>query len=675
MTISTTTDLLILSHLLARECQRADAATARAEQAEQTLAGYRDCSNAPMRALSAELEAREQRIATAERERDEATELAADAEARRSEMSIECGKALARAEAAERERDEALAKRNEWAVAAGSAHGDVVLAEKQRDEWKAEAEAAREGWRADKARSLANPHAGKVEAAERRLTEVKPGPATDEELHRMWYGTDDRAGHRAWNSAAARRAVYNLGRSEQAARVAELEAQLFAPCPGAPGICPGSPCKCVTWPARDAAWQSATGAATPGEVRRREPDWDEMRAVLGDKNEVFALGGTIRRCRGVDEFGFPPTTCDRPVYGGPTRCWRCCGIYEERQRLTARIPVVLPAAEQAAPVASDEEIARDMYDATNVPGSYDDIPWAEASKFNRALWTAAVAKVRAKLARPAQTCPQCDAPEIHCAGCGTATTKAWTCYDCAAGDRGVEPGPGPVITDIDRPTVAPVEAIEDDREPPPALVEMMRARPRILCRECKADITDTDGKCFTICTPCWDKTANPKAPPVPVAPAPLVPLTDDGDVVRGTLEPVQAFAVLGREDTICDVTIAPLTVDRWKEQGKTVIPIGIVRDAHLGPVGVAPDQAEALTIAFYNASHALDNSLLCWNNLGTHATRIEAMRRALASLPRWTVSVEDIKRAVAVRNTTEPMLVLGDILTAHIGATITGGRS
>lgn len=40
-------------------------------------------------------------------------------------------------------------------------------------------------------------------------------------------------------------------------------------------------------------------------------------------------------------------------------------------------------------------------------------------------------------ARPSQTCPQCDAPEIHCAGCGTATTKAWTCAECV-GARPVE---------------------------------------------------------------------------------------------------------------------------------------------------------------------------------------------------------------------------------------------
>jgi hypothetical protein len=39
----------------------------------------------------------------------------------------------------------------------------------------------------------------------------------------------------------------------------------------------------------------------------------EMEMALGSKDETFAYGGTIRRC--ID--------CNRPVFGGPTRCNTC----------------------------------------------------------------------------------------------------------------------------------------------------------------------------------------------------------------------------------------------------------------------------------------------------------------------------------------------------------------
>lgn len=44
-----------------------------------------------------------------------------------------------------------------------------------------------------------------------------------------------------------------------------------------------------------------------------EPTAEQMSAALGDREECFALGGTIRRCR----------VCNTPTFGGPTLRERC----------------------------------------------------------------------------------------------------------------------------------------------------------------------------------------------------------------------------------------------------------------------------------------------------------------------------------------------------------------
>ena len=79
---------------------------------------------------------------------------------------------------------------------------------------------------------------------------------------------------------------------------------------------------------------------------------------------------------------------------------------------------------------TDEEIARALHDLI--------FPGAKYHAIDAEMWHAAVAKVIRPLLST-QTCPQCGANEIHCAGCGTATSKAWECADCAAGgDAGRE---------------------------------------------------------------------------------------------------------------------------------------------------------------------------------------------------------------------------------------------
>lgn len=44
-----------------------------------------------------------------------------------------------------------------------------------------------------------------------------------------------------------------------------------------------------------------------------DPTIAQMNADLGAREECFALGGTIRRCR----------VCNDPTFGGPTLCERC----------------------------------------------------------------------------------------------------------------------------------------------------------------------------------------------------------------------------------------------------------------------------------------------------------------------------------------------------------------
>lgn len=49
---------------------------------------------------------------------------------------------------------------------------------------------------------------------------------------------------------------------------------------------------------------------------------------------------------------------------------------------------------------------------------------------------------------------------------------------------------------------------------------------RILCRDCGVDITETDGKVFTVCGTCWDKAHLPRPPNPPPAPAPRIALLE-----------------------------------------------------------------------------------------------------------------------------------------------------
>ena len=194
----------------------------------------------------------------------------------------------------------------------------------------------------------------RAEAAERRATPT--GPATDDLLDSVRQSAYLRGpdGHAAGVTRSTR-AVYDHGlahgRDSQAARVAELEAQTA-------DLLAAN--RSLVTEARDRriAWQSATGAATPAGVR-----------LLTEASLTLAVERTK------------------------------AGPLAQRlfAALTAPCPVVLPAAEQAAPVASDEEIARDLYDAITVPGAYDDIAGSVTDRRDRDRWARAVASVRAKL--------------------------------------------------------------------------------------------------------------------------------------------------------------------------------------------------------------------------------------------------------------------------------------
>lgn len=56
-----------------------------------------------------------------------------------------------------------------------------------------------------------------------------------------------------------------------------------------------------------------------------DPTIEQMKAALGDRDETFALGGTIRRCR----------VCTNPTFGGPTLCDRCGSMRLSRADLAA----------------------------------------------------------------------------------------------------------------------------------------------------------------------------------------------------------------------------------------------------------------------------------------------------------------------------------------------------
>ena len=318
-------------------------------------------------------------------------------------------------------------------------------------------------------------------------------------------------------------------------------------------------------------------------------------------------------------------------------------------------PVVLPdapaptTAHCGAPEccgATDEEIARDLYAATAVPGSYDDIPWIEASTFNRALWIAAVAKVvRPLLARRAQTCPQCDAPEIHCAGCGTATTRAWTCYDCAAGDRGEsdpERAHGIPVDDAGLMTLVG----DMERDAGQTASALVRSYATVYAGRLRACIgghgpTPLAGKAPTptvepapptteTCAGCGKSTTGgevsmlrPVRRPwcgasrcrdrIDEAPAPLVPLTPER--LAGAVE-----RAIGAKDAMGKAYARGHADD-------------ILR--HLDPVGVAPDQAEVIVLGYMREHLALLD-----HQRGTGDYSIapglplqrEAMRRALATI-------------------------------------------
>jgi rubrerythrin len=65
-------------------------------------------------------------------------------------------------------------------------------------------------------------------------------------------------------------------------------------------------------------------------LRRREPGREEMLTALGEQEETFYDGWTVRRCR----------HCGTPVAGGPTACVRCAeteALRAEVARLTAMV--------------------------------------------------------------------------------------------------------------------------------------------------------------------------------------------------------------------------------------------------------------------------------------------------------------------------------------------------
>lgn len=69
-----------------------------------------------------------------------------------------------------------------------------------------------------------------------------------------------------------------------------------------------------------------------------EPNTEAMKRILGDKQECFAYGCTIRAC--ID--------CGTPVYGGPTRCSYCVGKLVGAEKAEARIAELTAILEQIA---------------------------------------------------------------------------------------------------------------------------------------------------------------------------------------------------------------------------------------------------------------------------------------------------------------------------------------
>lgn len=55
------------------------------------------------------------------------------------------------------------------------------------------------------------------------------------------------------------------------------------------------------------------------------PTVEQMNIALGDCEECFTLGGTIRRCR----------VCSTPTFGGPTLCERCGALPVSGEDLAA----------------------------------------------------------------------------------------------------------------------------------------------------------------------------------------------------------------------------------------------------------------------------------------------------------------------------------------------------
>lgn len=71
-------------------------------------------------------------------------------------------------------------------------------------------------------------------------------------------------------------------------------------------------------------------------ARTYEPSTELMEKALGDAKEIFASGGTIRRC--ID--------CNTPVFGGPTRCSYCAGKITGREEVGVKVNVLRDALKE-----------------------------------------------------------------------------------------------------------------------------------------------------------------------------------------------------------------------------------------------------------------------------------------------------------------------------------------